>query len=148
MDATVAGLLTSQGPQAGGEVVTHAEAQEKLNDANTRLRRLQDTIAAGVDPAALVEPLNQAQAARKAAEARLKNVDARDVITEAEIYAMIDSLGDVSKALSGAKPQRLADLYNALGLQVRYEPGADEAEITIHPESGGLLCVSGGGFEP
>ena len=46
---------------------------------------------------------------------------------------MIDSLGDMGEALSGARRDRLADLYSALDLHVRYEPAEQAADVTIRP---------------
>ncbi|MET8760656.1 hypothetical protein [Lentzea sp. NPDC004782] len=57
---------------------------------------------AGVDPAALVEAINEAQAERLASRAALDNVPALVEVDVAEIYAAIDSIGDVSAALRGS----------------------------------------------
>jgi hypothetical protein len=69
-DQTVAALFASQ----GGDRDTDArEAIEKwLCEAETRLRRLRQAIEAGVDPTAVVEAINEAQAQRAAARAELK----------------------------------------------------------------------------
>lgn len=49
---------------------------------------------------------------------------------------MVDVLGDVGEALSGARPEHLTDLYQAVGLvQVRYEPSTHVADVTIQPMS-------------
>ena len=57
---------------------------------------------------ALVEPMNQAQADKAAAQAEIdaasKQAKPLDV---AEIYAMIDSLGDVGATLADARPTAL-----------------------------------------
>ena len=71
-----------------------------LRDAEKRLRRFQDAIAAGIDPSALVDAINEAQAQRAAARADLNSAPARTEVTDAEVYAMIDSLGDVGAALT------------------------------------------------
>jgi ribosome-associated translation inhibitor RaiA len=71
-----------------------------LRDAEKRLRRFQDAIAAGIDPSALVDAINEAQAQRAAARADLNSATARTEVTDAEVYAMIDSLGDVGAALT------------------------------------------------
>ncbi|WP_406690283.1 hypothetical protein REH65_30915 [Saccharopolyspora sp. ID03-671] len=93
-----------------------------------------NAIGAGVDPAALTDVINTAQAERTAARAELENTATTGgAISEAEVYAMVDSLGDVRAALSSPKPERLASLYESVDLQVRYEPGERAAEIKIHP---------------
>ncbi|WP_184728487.1 recombinase family protein [Saccharopolyspora phatthalungensis] len=134
VDRTVAALVASQQtPHATSP--TLETAKTRLADAEARLRRFQAAIGAGVDPAALTEAINEAQAERAAARAELENRPAPNALTDAEIYAMIDSLGDVGPALSGAKPDRLANLYQAVDLQVRYEPAERAAQIKIHPAS-------------
>lgn len=59
---------------------------------------------AGVDPAALVESINQAQADRAAAQAESTSPS----LTPADVHAMIDSLGDVGAMLSEAHRESLA----------------------------------------
>jgi hypothetical protein len=61
----------------------------------------------------------------------------------AEVYAMIDSLGDVDAVIHQAEPDSLAKLYRDLRLQVsyRHSAGGGEATATI---SVGNECVRGG----
>jgi len=54
---------------------------------------------------------NEAQAERAAARAQVEGAPAPNLFTDAEVYAMIDSLGDVDAALSGTKPDTLEGLY-------------------------------------
>ncbi|WP_263247286.1 hypothetical protein [Saccharopolyspora rosea] len=146
--ATVSALLASQ-QAPGGQSEASEKARRRLADAETRLRRFQDAIAAGVDPAAVSDAINQAQADRAAARAELDSTAAPDTISDGEIYAMIDSLGDVGAALSSAKPDRLASLYDALGLHVGYGPADHVAHVKIHPANdrvnsarvGGAICA-------
>lgn len=69
VDRTVAALVASQEgagrKQAGGEA-----AKMRLADAEARIRKFQAAIAAGVDPAALVDVINTAHAERVAAQRR------------------------------------------------------------------------------
>jgi hypothetical protein len=50
-----------------------ARAKERVKAATAKLRRYRAAIDAGVDPVALVEPMNEAQAERATAEAALAN---------------------------------------------------------------------------
>jgi hypothetical protein len=76
------------------------------------LRKLRAAIEAGVDPAALVESINEAQAQRAATRAQLEaDAPASNALSDVEVYAMIDSLGDVGHALNRADPTRLQELY-------------------------------------
>lgn len=120
-------------------------AKDRLDSAEAKLRRFQAAIEAGVDPAALVEAINEAQAQRAAARAELDNAPAPNTIGDAEVYAMIDSLGDVGKALANPKREKLENLYTALDLQVRYEHDLQAADVTIHLVTRvNSACVRGG----
>jgi DNA invertase Pin-like site-specific DNA recombinase len=140
-DETVRALVASQG---GHAAMAAAEvAKKRLSDAETALRRLQDALLAGVDPAAVRDTINAAQAQREAARAEMAAVPAVTRLTDAEVYAMIDALGDVGEAIEGARPESLARLYRDLGIEVSYR----------HREDGGLatialrvvsVCVRGG----
>ncbi|WP_147254242.1 hypothetical protein [Pseudonocardia hierapolitana] len=43
------------------------------------------------------------------------------LITDAEVHAMFDSLGDVGAALEDAEPDRLERLHHELSLDLRYD---------------------------
>jgi hypothetical protein len=132
IDQTVAALAASQGG-VGGTSEAREGIKARLTKAEVRLRRLQAAIEAGVDPAAVVEGINQAQAERAATKAELENTSVSDVLSDAEIYAMIDSLGDVSAALAESKPTSLSRLYQQLRLQLRYDPQDQAVFVTAQP---------------
>jgi DNA invertase Pin-like site-specific DNA recombinase len=141
VDHTVAALIGSQGkPQR-----EPSTARKRLADAEAKLRRYQEAIGAGIDPAALVEAINAAQVERTASQAELDNVLPPSTITEAEVYAMIDSLGDVGAAIDRGQPETLAEVYAATNLQVSYEPETATAEMSIRVNS---ACVRGGTRTP
>ncbi|MGW5049797.1 hypothetical protein [Actinokineospora sp. NPDC004072] len=69
------------------------------------MKRYQAAIAAGVDPSALVEVINQAQAEREAARADVGHQPTIGKLDVAEVYAMIDALRDVRVVLEDAQPE-------------------------------------------
>lgn len=142
LDETVAALVESQG---GPDVTTKGRerAKARLADAEQRLRRYQAAVAAGVEPAALVDAINAAQAERAAAQAEVDNAGERTAIDAAEVYAMVDSLGDVGTALREAQPDGLARLYRELDLELRYEPAELAVYATARPRVDSA-CVRGG----
>ncbi|WP_197287946.1 zinc ribbon domain-containing protein [Nocardia sp. NRRL S-836] len=140
-ERTVAALMDSQEPVIE---VSRDAAKRRLADAEAKLTRFQNAIMAGVDPAALVEAINDAQAERLAARAALDNIPApveRDI---AEIYAAIDSIGDVGAALRGHTPTGLEELYDAIDLQVRYKQNPHEVDFSINPVGVNSAGVRGG----
>ena len=67
VDNTIAELLGTQEAGRDGGRDLLAAAKKRLASAEERLRRHQAAIEAGIDPVALVEVINQAQAERAAA---------------------------------------------------------------------------------
>ncbi len=126
-EQTVAALL---GAQPAAQAIGTDDAKARRADADQRLRRYHAAIAAGVDPEAMVEAINQAQAERRAAQAEIDSAPAAAVLAAADVHAMIDSFGDVGAALDEGRPAALDRLYRALDLGVRYEPGERAAYVT------------------
>jgi hypothetical protein len=142
LDQTVAELLGSQ-PAAVVSIDVSA-AKVRRREAEQRLERFQDAIAAGVDPMALVEPMNQAQADKAAAQAEIDTVSKQTKpLDVAEIYAMIDSLGDVAATLADAKPTALTRLYKELNVSGVYQPDVRAVDVTARPRVDSA-CVRGG----
>jgi hypothetical protein len=132
IDRTVAALAGSQGG-VGGTSNAREGIKARLTKAEVRLRRLQAAIEACVDPVALVQGINEAQAERAPAQAELQNTSVPEALSDAEIRAMIDSLGDVGAALAQAKPTSLSRLYQQLRLQLRYDPQGQAVLVTAQP---------------
>jgi hypothetical protein len=63
----------------------------------------------------------------------------------AEVYARIDSLGDVSATLNKGSREKLAELYAGTDLQVLSEPGGSTAAISMRVNS---VRVRGGTRTP
>ena len=137
-------LVTSQ--ECGHKEPAARQAMKsRLGEAESRLRKLHTAIEAGVNPAALVEPINEAQAQRAAARAELEaHPPTLNALSNAEVYAMIDSLGDIKHALNRADPARLQELYQTLRLEMTYNPGTRTVDVTIQPARRGSERVRGG----
>lgn len=142
VDQTVTALVDSQDGPVGAQS-SRETIKKRLTEAEARLRRFQTAIEAGVDPVALVEAINAAQAQRAAAQAELEGAAPPNTLTKAEVYAMIDSLGDVVAALSDAHPGSLSKLYRELGLELRYESHERAVIVTASPRVVNE-CVRGG----
>jgi hypothetical protein len=86
-----------------------------------------------LDEVTIVETTNHAQAERAAARAELENTEEPSLLTEAEVYAMVDSLGDVGAALSSGSLDKLAQLYRDLRLDLRYDNEKEAVYATASP---------------
>jgi hypothetical protein len=130
-DEIVAALVGSQDERPG---TGRAVVEKRLKDIEARLRRHQAAIEAGVDPAALVDALNVAQAERQAARAELEYLPEAVTIGRAEVYARLDSLSDdVARALTSRRPERLTQVYRNLGLHLQYDKEKETVVVTVSP---------------
>jgi hypothetical protein len=120
------------------------QAKKKLADAETRMRRLQLSIEAGVEPAAVADALNRALEEREAARADLDRVPTTNVLTEKKIAEIVDGLGNVAELLNSADPSELAALYAALRLEMVYNAAAKIVGVSIRPTGRGSDRVRGG----
>lgn len=130
-DQTIQALLISQGSSLTDANLD--QARRRLSTAEARLRRHQAAIEAGVDPAAIVDAINQAQAERAAAQAELDKRPAAQGLTRQELEVIIDSIGDVSTVLDAADPHNLSALYEALRLQMIYDHRSRSVDVTVQP---------------
>jgi hypothetical protein len=128
---TVAAMVASQDGDA--KPMEYEVAKKRLADAEGRLKRLQDAIAARIDPSAVVDAINEAQVQRAAARAELEGAPAPTLITDAEVYAMVDSLGDIGTSLKDADAGSLERLYRELGLSLRYQPHERAVDVLLAP---------------
>ncbi|MEU4445475.1 recombinase family protein [Actinosynnema sp. NPDC050801] len=142
-DRTVAALVASQRKVTAASAA-HDAARKRLEVAEASLKRLQAAIAAGVEPAALVEAINEAQAQRSAARAELDGASPVTGMSDAEVYAMIDALGDVGDIIGRGDPQKLEDLFARLGLEMLYNAERRTVDVTIRPAGRVSARVRGG----
>lgn len=83
---------------------------------------------------------------RESAEryARWFYAPAPNLMDTADVYARINMLGDVGAKLNDAKGDGLAELYEGVDLQVRYEPETSIADVSMQVNSvrvGGRSCT-------
>jgi hypothetical protein len=141
IDSTVRELVASQG--VAPESQRRLDAERRLAAAEAKLRRHQAAIEAGIDPTALVEAVNAANAERAAARAELNNLPVSQTLSEDDIRTMLTSLGDITSVLNRASVDDLAPVYQELGLQVRFEPTDRVALVSVSPRVVNE-CVRGG----
>jgi hypothetical protein len=141
LDNTIRDLVAAQ--DTAPESRRRTDAERRLADAEAKLRRHQAAIEAGIDPTALVEAVNAANAERTAARNELQNVPSASTLTEDSVRVMLDSLGDITSVLNRASFDDLAPVYEELDLQVRFEPAERVALVSLSPRVVNE-CVRGG----
>jgi site-specific DNA recombinase len=111
-------------------------AKQEIADCDARLRQHRAALEAGADPEIVTGWINEIQAKRAAAEARLRQRPAaRRRMAREEITNMIKALGDLMTVLSEADPADKAEVYGQLGLTLTYDPAARRVKAEARPES-------------
>lgn len=94
---TIADVAADLGLDEGDIDVVLEQTQRRLAQAEAKLRRHQAATEAGIDPAALVDAINQSHAERTAAQAELNERPAAQELTRQDIETMIDSIADMAQ---------------------------------------------------
>lgn len=68
-----------------------------------------------------------------AAEVELANLPDVGRIGRAEVYALIDSLGDIGTKLRRGSPDKISQLYHDLGVELLFHPEDRVVDVTTKP---------------
>ena len=74
--------------------------------------------------------INEAEAARAAAQSELDNLVEPEILTDAEIWAMIDSFAEIGAKLDDAQPEQMSAFYESLRLELRYKPAEQAVMVS------------------
>ncbi|WP_218716153.1 recombinase family protein [Nocardia sp. MH4] len=131
LDRTIEALLAAQDDIDSD--TRRASLRRRIEHASTRVERHLAAIEAGIDPQAVLDAMNAAQADEASAQVELNNLPTQEQFTETELRKLIESHGDVRLILAGGAPEYKKDLYNAIELQVRYAHLEHRMIITTSP---------------
>ena len=121
LNETCRALAEAQEPVPADDGPAEA-ARRTLADCDARLARYRTALEVGTDPAIVAAWIAEVQTERKAAEKELRRRRPAGALTEADVRAMVESLGDLVGVLEKAEPAKRAVLYTSLGLSLTYEP--------------------------
>lgn len=110
-----------------------AGSQADSSRAKNFTRRHEAAIGRCADSGEASTGRHQGRSTQRLRSAELDTSPDPAAIGEAEVYAMVDSLGDVGSALKEANPESLGRLYENLSIDLKYEPHARTVEATIAP---------------
>ena len=112
--------------EAGGaSEADHARigaAQRKLADCDRRLAGYQKTLDAVADPVIVAGWISQVQGERLRAERDLAAAQPSGRLTPKQARSLVEGLKDISSVLADADPKLKTQLYDELGITVRYDP--------------------------
>ncbi len=114
------------------------------------MARYRTALDAGADPTVVAAWIAETQAERRLAEQRATATPATATETEnrlsqEEIVAIVEELGDMVAALRDAEPEHKLDVYRNLGLRLTYDPETRtvRADIDLAARRWDLVCVRG-----
>lgn len=90
---------------------------------------------AGADPVLVTSWINETQAKRAAAQARLRKPAERRRMTREAITSLVTALRDVMQVLQDADPADKAEVYSRLGLTLTYHPEDKRVIAEARPET-------------
>lgn len=142
LEETCRALAEAQEP-ATEEADDAAAARQVLVDCDARLARYREALEAGTDPVVVARWIGEVQAERSAAEVELHRRRSAAALTEDDVRAMVESVGNLVGVLEAADPAKKAALYESLGLDLSYEPS--KRRVLVEADLGGVRPVRVGG---
>jgi site-specific DNA recombinase len=141
IDDTCAALAGVSEPDPAAEKRT-ADLRSGIADCDRKIRNYRQlldeedtvTLAAGW--------IAETQRERKSLERQLGNSVPGGELTSNEVQALVKALRDIVDVLATAEPADKAELYNELGISLRYDP---TGSVAVMAEPRGVqVCVGGG----
>jgi site-specific DNA recombinase len=121
-----------------------AATQDRLRECDERLAQYREALDAGADPAIVAGWIRELQAERRRLEHQLRGYGPAPVWSPEDIRRLVDSLGDVTRVLRRADPEKKADLYASLGLGLTYLPDQRKVRVEVDLTRGDKVRVGGG----
>ena len=110
-------------------------AQREIAECDAKLRQHRAALEAGADPVLVTSWINETQARRAAAQARLRQSAGQRRMTREEITSLVTALGDIMLVLKEADPADKAEIYSRLGLTLTYHPQDKRVVAEARPET-------------
>jgi site-specific DNA recombinase len=121
-----------------------AAAQATIADCTARLTRYRAALDAGTDPHLVSAWIQEVTAARAAAQATLRTLTSKPVLTHDEIALLVASIQDVMSAFRAANEGRKAEIYRQVGLKIAYNHAKRSIRLSASPSgSCTKLCPRG-----
>ena len=134
VEETVKAMFSASEPSMAEVARSHA-ADRRLADAEKKLTRFKEALAAGVDPHLVAAWINDAQ--KEATEARADKealtAAASAGPTREELRALVADFADLTGRLSRVPVEVRAEIYAQLGVRLTYDPATASVEAEVKP---------------
>jgi site-specific DNA recombinase len=142
LTATLTALRDAQADDV--DLATIAAAQATIADCTARLTRYRAALDAGTDPHLISAWIQEVTAARAAAQATLRTITSKPVLSHDDIALLVASIQNVMSAFRVADPDRKAEIYRQVGLKIAYDHAKRSIRLSASPSgSCTKLCPRG-----
>jgi site-specific DNA recombinase len=108
-----------------------------------RLARYREALEAGTDPTLVAGVDRRGPGERRRAGEEIRRCRPATPLSEADIRAMVESLGDLVRVLQAAAPAKKAALHESLGLTLTHD--LNERRVLVEADFSGVRTVRVGG---
>ena len=125
LDTTCAQLTTTTTTIANTNSAEVAKAHQAIRECDLALRRYRAALEQGANPETVGQWINGATTQKTQAEARVRELSRQhdtQHVTAAQIRELIRQVGAIVHQLTTADTQDRAELYQQLGIELRYQP--------------------------
>ena len=130
IDATAKALADASTGDDDHAILADA-ARKELAAADRKLDQYRALLEAGTDPATVAGWIREVEVEKIAANARLRKLGGRAIMTTEEITAIVHALGDLVKVLAQATPADKMKIYKELGLRLDYDANARTVSVEV-----------------
>jgi site-specific DNA recombinase len=109
-------------------------AQREMAECDAKLSQYRAALEAGADPVLVTGWINETQARRAVAKAKLREPSGQRRMTREEITSLVTALGDLLRVLGEADPADKAEVYSRLALTLTYHPEGRRVIAEMRPK--------------
>jgi site-specific DNA recombinase len=122
-----------------------AGLRDGIKECDRKIERYRSLLDQEGDVAIAAKWITDTQRERRALEAQLGQQIPGGTMTTEQVKALVAALRDIVDVLADADPADKAELYNELGVTLRYDP---EGMVTVQAHPRGVTVCVGGGTHP
>lgn len=151
IDATCGALQAAQA-DASDDALRCESIKTKLADCDKRLKKYRAALDADADPAIVAGWMAEVQKERRALEIELGQLTPQESLSQEQVKNLVQTISDMLTVLRTADAEDKMRLYNALGLDLRFDVPSQRVFVTAdlgkHADSRVVKSVSAKGVQP
>jgi hypothetical protein len=132
---TVAAMAATSA-QDDNEVIAETVDSQQLAACERKLAQYRALLEQGTDPAIVAKWIGEVEAERTRLQAAARTVPADAPVSEEELSALVNALGDIVKVIAEAAPADKTELYKKLGLRLEYDINANAVNAAVMATDG------------